>query len=179
MSITNVLIISSHQQSQMTRKIWITRHSSIFSCSDLIWSELSLTILSLNPLYCIFAIPSAALWQNLRLLLSLVWSLQSIGENSQLWHLIWPKLFFKETLKTALESRSWALSIAASRSSFYQLTGDHYRIGQNSVSHSFQNNAENLTKFSGFIDCNVELVHTKNYAAGSRWSLPIYENFWP
>ena len=49
-----------------------------------------------------------------------------------------------------------------------KVTGDHYRIGQNSGSHSFQNNVGILTKFSKFIACNVELVHTKNYAAGSR-----------
>ena len=48
------------------------------------------------------------------------------------------------------------------------ITGDHYKIGQSSVSLSFQNNVWILTKSSRVIACTVELVHTKKYAAGSR-----------
>ena len=40
--------------------------------------------------------------------------------------------------------------------------GDHYRIGQSSMSHSFQKNVRILTKFSGFMPSTNELVYTKN-----------------
>ena len=44
---------------------------------------------------------------------------------------------------------------------FLVLTGDNYKIGQSSMSHSFPKNVKILTKFTGFIACTVELVHTK------------------
>ena len=38
--------------------------------------------------------------------------------------------------------------------------GDHYRIGQSSMSHSVHKNVMILVKFSRLIACIVELVHT-------------------
>ena len=56
---------------------------------------------------------------------------------------------------------------------FLDITGDHYRIGQSSVSHSFQSNVGILTKLSRCMACTVGLVHAKKYAAGWRQSLKI------
>ena len=54
--------------------------------------------------------------------------------------------------------------ITASSTSKTVVKGDHYRIGQSSVSHSFHNSVGILTKISRGIACTVELEHTNNYA---------------
>ena len=56
------------------------------------------------------------------------------------------------------------------------ITGDHYSIGQSSVSHSFQNNVEIWAKFSKFIVYTVEHVHTKKKTF--RWVALISSNLW-
>ena len=53
------------------------------------------------------------------------------------------------------------------------VTGDHYRIGQSSVSHSLKNNVGVLTKFSRYKACNVELLDTKKLC---RWLASISFN---